>query len=79
MFDDITERVSQMRRPGEDDMSYYERRYQERVSPYRELIAMTRREFCFAVVSNIDLLLKFLIIFNVNLMKKMCAVYLQYF
>lgn len=30
MFDDITERVSQMRRPGEDDMSYYERRYQER-------------------------------------------------
>lgn len=33
MFDDITERVSQMRRPGEDDMAYYERRYQERVSP----------------------------------------------
>lgn len=33
MFDDITERVSQMRRPGEEDMAYYERRYQERVSP----------------------------------------------
>uniref|UniRef100_K1QJV8 Protein FAM221A n=1 Tax=Magallana gigas TaxID=29159 RepID=K1QJV8_MAGGI len=30
MFDDITERVSQMRRPGEEDMAYYERRYQER-------------------------------------------------
>lgn len=35
MFDDITERVSQMRRPGEEDMAYYERRYQERVSPSR--------------------------------------------
>lgn len=33
MFDDITERVSQMRRPGEEDMAYYERRYNERVRP----------------------------------------------
>lgn len=31
IFDDITERVSQMKRPGEDDMAYYERRYQERL------------------------------------------------
>ncbi|XP_071099359.1 protein FAM221A-like [Haliotis cracherodii] len=31
VFDDITERVSAMRRPGEDDMDYFERRYQERL------------------------------------------------
>lgn len=31
IFDDITERVSQMRRPGEDEMAFYERRYKERV------------------------------------------------
>ncbi|KAL3843152.1 hypothetical protein ACJMK2_021103 [Sinanodonta woodiana] len=30
VFDDIAERVSSMRRPGEDDMEYYERRYQEK-------------------------------------------------
>ncbi|XP_069133580.1 protein FAM221A-like isoform X1 [Argopecten irradians] len=30
VFDDITERVSQMRRPGEEDLEYYERRHQER-------------------------------------------------
>ena len=32
IFDDIGERVSAMRRPGEDEMAFYERRYQERVS-----------------------------------------------
>ena len=31
IFDDIGERVSAMRRPGEDEMAFYERRYQERV------------------------------------------------
>jgi len=31
MFDDQCERVSSTRRAGEDDMAYYERRYQERV------------------------------------------------
>ena len=31
IFDDIGERVSAMRHPGEDDMAFYERRYQERV------------------------------------------------
>ncbi|XP_052064303.1 protein FAM221A-like isoform X1 [Mytilus californianus] len=30
IFSDLTERVSQMKRPGEADMDYYERRYQER-------------------------------------------------
>ncbi|XP_064603267.1 protein FAM221A-like [Liolophura sinensis] len=30
VFDDLTERVSGMRRPGETDMDYFERRYQER-------------------------------------------------
>lgn len=30
MFDDIGERVSSRRRPGEDDLAYFERRYQER-------------------------------------------------
>ncbi|WAR03460.1 F221A-like protein [Mya arenaria] len=30
IFDDQAERVSAMRRPGEDDMAYYERRHQER-------------------------------------------------
>lgn len=28
---DIAERMSAMRRPGESDMDYFERRYQERV------------------------------------------------
>lgn len=31
VFDDMEERVSAMRRPGESDMDYFERRYQERV------------------------------------------------
>ncbi|KAL8603803.1 hypothetical protein ACOMHN_058538 [Nucella lapillus] len=31
VFDDITERVSAMRRPGETDMDYFERRYQEKL------------------------------------------------
>ena len=31
IFDDIEERVSARRRPGETDMDYFERRYQERV------------------------------------------------
>jgi len=31
VFDDIGERVSSRRRPGEDEMAYFERRYQERV------------------------------------------------
>lgn len=31
IFDDISERVSSRRRDGEDDMAYFERRYQERV------------------------------------------------
>lgn len=56
MFDDITERVSQMRRPGEEDMAYYERRYQERVSPSRVdcyergnlEYSHVRSEICFA-------------------------------
>lgn len=30
VFDDIGERVSSRRRPGEDDLAYFERRYQER-------------------------------------------------
>lgn len=30
IFSDITERISQMKRPGESDMDYYERRYQEK-------------------------------------------------
>ncbi|XP_045175379.1 protein FAM221A-like isoform X1 [Mercenaria mercenaria] len=30
IFDDIGERVSSRRRPGEDEMAYFERRYQER-------------------------------------------------
>lgn len=30
VFDDIGERVSSRRRPGEDDMAFFERRYQER-------------------------------------------------
>ncbi|VDH99230.1 Hypothetical predicted protein [Mytilus galloprovincialis] len=30
IFSDLTERVSQMKRPGEADMDYYERRYQEK-------------------------------------------------
>ncbi|KAK6190988.1 hypothetical protein SNE40_002740 [Patella caerulea] len=36
IFDDITERVSAMRRPGEEDMDYFERRYQERLKAERE-------------------------------------------
>ncbi|KAK7500473.1 hypothetical protein BaRGS_00008380 [Batillaria attramentaria] len=31
VFDDMAERVSAMRRPGESDMDYFERRYQERL------------------------------------------------
>lgn len=31
--EDLAERMSAMRRPGESDMDYFERRYQERVSP----------------------------------------------
>ena len=31
IFDDIEERVSARRQPGESDMDYFERRYQERV------------------------------------------------
>ncbi|XP_041366473.1 protein FAM221A-like [Gigantopelta aegis] len=31
VFEDITERVSTMKRPGETDMDFYERRYQERL------------------------------------------------
>ena len=30
--DDLAERMSAMRRPGEAELDYYERRYQERVS-----------------------------------------------
>lgn len=30
--EDLAERMSAMRRPGESDMDYFERRYQERVS-----------------------------------------------
>ncbi len=29
---DLAERMSAMKRPGESDMDFYERRYQERVS-----------------------------------------------
>lgn len=31
MDEDLAERMSAMRRPGETDMDYFERRYQERV------------------------------------------------
>lgn len=31
--EDLAERMSAMRCPGESDMDYFERRYQERVSP----------------------------------------------
>ena len=30
--EDMAERLSAMRRPGESELDYYERRYQERVS-----------------------------------------------
>ncbi|PVD33321.1 hypothetical protein C0Q70_04574 [Pomacea canaliculata] len=35
VFDDMEERVSAMRRPGESDMDYFERRYQERLKAGR--------------------------------------------
>ena len=32
IFDDIEERVSAVKKPGESDMDFFERRFQERVS-----------------------------------------------
>lgn len=37
IFDDIGERVSSRRRPGEDDMAFYERRYQERQTAKQDI------------------------------------------